>query len=79
MKQEQLTPTELRRNLYRILDQVAESGEPVAVDRRGRRLTISAEPVRGRLNNLVAHDVVVGDPEELVHVDWSESWNRDGP
>ena len=33
------------------------------------------EPQAGRLDNLPErHDVIAGDPEDLVHVDWSDSW-----
>ena len=33
------------------------------------------EPHAGRLDNLPErHEVISGNPEDLVHVDWSESW-----
>lgn len=70
-----LTPTELRQNLYRLLDEVAESGEPISVERHGKRLTIAADTTPGRLERLVPHDAIVGDPEDLVHMDWSDSWD----
>jgi len=69
-----LTATELRRNLYRILDEVAERGETVRVDRRGRRISIRVEPEQGRLARLSHHKAIVGDPEDLVHLDWSRDW-----
>ena len=73
-----LTATELRQNLYRILDEVAQSGETVTVLRKGKRISITAESEGSRLDRLEAHDVVVGDPEELVHIDWPASWHSDG-
>ena len=70
-----ITPTELRKNLYRLLDEVIETGEPLEVERKGRRLRIIAEPEGGKkLDRLVKHDCIVGDPEDLVHMDWSHLW-----
>jgi hypothetical protein len=51
-----LTASELRADVYRVLDEVIESGVPVEID----------EP----------HAVIVGDPEELVHLEWSRVWRR---
>jgi hypothetical protein len=35
----------------------------------------TAERYAGRLDSLPErHEVVSGNPEDLVHVDWSESW-----
>jgi hypothetical protein len=32
-----------------------------------------------KLNSLVRRDVIVGDPEDLVHIDWSKEWSKTGP
>jgi hypothetical protein len=70
-----ITPTELRRNLYQLLDEVIETGKPLEVERRGRIIRIAVDGVRGsKLDRLVPHDCIVGDPEELVHMDWSHLW-----
>lgn len=37
-----LTASKLRENIYRVLDQVLETGEPVEIERNGRRLRIVA-------------------------------------
>jgi hypothetical protein len=69
-----LTPSALRQNLYRVLDEVLETGEPVIIDRKGRRLKITLEAPR-RLEMLEPHaDYIVGDPDDLVHIDWSDQW-----
>lgn len=72
-----LSASELRADIYRILDGILRTGRPVEVERRGRLLRIVAvdrEPA-GRLESLRPHpDAVVGDPEELVHLDWSGEW-----
>lgn len=36
-----ISPTALRKNLYQLLDQVLESGEPIIIERKGRELVIS--------------------------------------
>jgi antitoxin (DNA-binding transcriptional repressor) of toxin-antitoxin stability system len=70
-----MTATELRQDLYRLLDRVLETGEPLEIERRGRRLRIVPEQPPRKLDRLVAHpDYVTGDPEDLVHVDWSAEW-----
>jgi hypothetical protein len=70
-----LTASKLRENVYRILDQVLETGVPVEIERRGRMLRIVAVEPPGRLANLKPNpDFVIGDPEDLVHIDWSSEW-----
>ena len=68
-----ITPTQLRANLYYLLDQVLESGEPLEVIRKGKVLRIvPAEAPFSHLQKIVQRDCILGDPEELVHVDWSD-------
>jgi hypothetical protein len=73
-----LTASKLRENIYKILDQVAETGIPVEIIRKGKRLKIvSQSPVdqkASKLSLLVKHNVMKCPPEELVHLDWSEEW-----
>jgi hypothetical protein len=70
-----LTASKLREDIYRILDLVLANGEPVEVERHGRRLRIVADDTPSRLSRLVGRpDAVVGDSEDLVHVDWSHEW-----
>lgn len=71
-----MTASTLRQNIYRILDQVIETGEPVIIERNGRRLRIVADDVASRLDALVPRpDVVIGDSDDFVHLDWSEEWS----
>lgn len=39
-----LTLTTLRKNLFQVADQVLATGEPVIIERHGRRLALVAEP-----------------------------------
>jgi len=72
-----ITASKLRENIYKILDQVLETGAPVDIERRGRRLRIvpADAPPRGKLDRLRPHPkTIAGDPEALVHLDWSGGW-----
>lgn len=70
-----LNITRLRADLYKIIDQVIETGLPVEIERKGRVVQILPVEKRSRLARLKPHPkTIVGDPEELVHIDWSSHW-----
>jgi prevent-host-death family protein len=69
------TATELRRDLYKLLDQVLETGKPIEIERRGRRLRIIAvDPPDALARIQPMPGLIVGDPGTLEHVDWSREW-----
>jgi hypothetical protein len=73
--QQKVTATELRRNIYRLLDQVLYSKVPLEVERKGKSLIIIPADAVSKFDRLEPHiDCVIGDPEDLVHIDWSEEW-----
>jgi antitoxin (DNA-binding transcriptional repressor) of toxin-antitoxin stability system len=68
--------TRLRENLYKLLDEALASGETIEVERKGRILRIVPDRPGSKLDRLIPHpDAVIGDPGDLVHLDWSECWN----
>jgi hypothetical protein len=69
-----LKASSLRENIYRILDQVLETGVPVEIERRGKILKIAPAEPRSKLENLKPRPYLLSDPEELVHLDWSGEW-----
>jgi len=69
-----ISASKLRSNIYRILDGVLETGVPVEIERNGRLLRIIAEEAPSRLAGLDCHDYLVGDPEAIVQMDWSDEW-----
>ena len=70
--------TKLRNNIYQILDQVLKTGIPVELERKGQRLLILSAEKKKKLDNLVQRfDVIEGDAEDIVHLDWAGEWNRD--
>ncbi|MCX6399287.1 MAG: hypothetical protein NTX33_05080 [Propionibacteriales bacterium] len=71
-----VTPSQLRQDIYRLIDKVLETGEPLEIERKGRRLRLVAEAPIDRLSRIrVDPDVISGDPEDLVSIDWSVEWD----
>ncbi len=66
-----VTASQLRGNIYRLLDQVAETGRPLVIHRHGHELKIVPVSSGAKLDRLVKRDCIVGDPELLVHHDWT--------
>jgi hypothetical protein len=69
-----LTASKLRENIYRILDEVLETGIPVEIERKGRILRIlpvGEAVAKARLEQLREHPgFLTSDPEELVQLGW---------
>jgi hypothetical protein len=72
-----ITVTKLRANLYKIVDQVIETGVPVEIERKGERIRLEPIKPKPKLQRLsVNPDAIVGDPEDIVHMDWSAEWSE---
>ena len=71
-----MTASQLRKNIYRLLDEVLETGEPLEIERKGRRLRSVPEPEMSKFAALKSRPCIVGDPEDLVHMDWSDEGRR---
>jgi hypothetical protein len=76
-----LSASKLRANVYRLLDEVLETGKPLEIERNGKILVIAPkEPtdVESFWDRLPRRKgAIVGDPDELIHMDWSSEWNPD--
>lgn len=73
-----ITATELRSNIYNILEEILNTGVPLEVSKGGRKLRIMPiEPVDKFANMVYRPDVINGDPEDLVHIEWD--YNIDLP
>jgi hypothetical protein len=74
-----ITASQLRQNIYRILDEVIETGRPVEIERKGRVVRIETERQETSIfEALTPHPgSIVGDSEDLVHIDWSREWKPD--
>ncbi len=70
-----ITPSKLREDIYNILDLVLENGEVVEIKRKGQIIKIIPPQKPQKLDKLVAHtNVISGDSEDLVSMDWSKEW-----
>lgn len=75
-----VTATELRTNVYQLLDEVLNSGSPIEVKRGDRTLRILPVEKPDKLQYLVHRpDVIRGDPGDLVTLSWEEELNLDLP
>ena len=69
-----ITASELRMNVYQLLDEVLETGRPLEIERKGRLLKIVAEEGPKKLFRLKKHKCLETDPDAIVHLDWSQDW-----
>jgi hypothetical protein len=69
-----LKASALRENIYRLLDQVVETGVPIEIERQGKILKIVLDKPKSKLGNLQPRPYLTEDPGELVHLDWSGEW-----
>jgi hypothetical protein len=71
-----ITASKLRENVYRILDEAIETGKPIEVVRKGTLLTIVPPKRVSKLDKLKKRDILAGDPEDIVRIDWSKEWSE---
>jgi antitoxin (DNA-binding transcriptional repressor) of toxin-antitoxin stability system len=72
-----LSLTKVRSDLYKIVDRVLETGVPVEIERHGRKVRIVPVRPKSKLDNLVWRPgTIVGDADDIVHMDWSGEWTE---
>ena len=72
---QQVPDKHIQKDLLRLLDKVVKTGTPVEIERKGKRLLISPAEKHRNLDCLEKHpDFIVGNPDNLVHIDWSSEW-----
>lgn len=69
-----ITPSELRQNLYNLLDQVILTGKPVEIKRKNKVLKIIIEQPKLKLDNLKKREVMNCKPDEIINNDWENEW-----
>jgi hypothetical protein len=73
-----ISASQLRANVYRLLDEVLDTGQPLEIKRNGKILVISPKEEVSFWDRLPRRKgFIVGDPDELIHIDWSSEWNPD--
>ena len=72
---QQASEPNIQRDIIELLDNVVKTGVPVEIERKGKRLLISPAEKRRNLDCLEEHpDFILGNPDDLVHIDWSAEW-----
>ena len=72
-----VTPTQLRQNIYAILDEVLDKGVPVEVVRKGKILRIVPEQKTSKLDRIRGLGKLwVGDPDDIFKIDWMKNWRE---
>ncbi len=71
-----ITASKLRENVYKILDEAIETGVPVEVIRKGVVLKIAVEKPPSKLARLKKRSLFVGDPDDIIGMDWSSEWSE---
>ena len=76
----QVTVTELRGNIYKVLDDVLVTGIPIEIKKNGKLLRITPIEKCDKFSKLVSRpDFIDGDPEALIEINWEGEINLDLP
>ena len=75
-----ITPTELRSNIYNLLDEILNTGIPIEINKGSRKLRIIPIKKTNKLQNLIPRlDTIKGDSDELADIRWEKEVNLDLP
>lgn len=70
--------TKFRKNAYQSVRQVLRTGVPLEIVHNGQKLRLVPENPAKLTECLVPHpNFIVGESEELEHIDWSNEWRPD--
>lgn len=73
---EPLSLTALRSRLFKVVDGIIETGIPVEIERKGKRLKIVMVEKKRKIENLKKRNCIIGDPDDLIDLKVSE-WNEE--
>lgn len=75
-----ITVTELRGNIYKLLDEVLDTGIPIEINKGARKLRIIPVTKADKFQNLVSRpNVIKGNPDDLADISWESEMNFDLP
>jgi hypothetical protein len=75
-----ITPSALRANLYKLIDEVIATGQPLEIARKGVVLTLAPpKSPMSKFDRLPRRPSIVGDPEGLVSPSEHYTWSPDLP
>jgi hypothetical protein len=78
-----ISTSELRSNIYRILDEILTRGASLEVERNGQILVILPKQYLDKTLkdrnkqkfNWISRNCVLGDSEDLDKISWDQAWN----
>lgn len=75
-----VTPTELRTNIYQLLEEILKTGVPLEIKKGEQKLRIIPVEPKDKFQNLLARpEAIQGNPDELVGISWDEEVHLDLP
>ncbi len=74
-----VTATQLRTNIYQLLDQIIESGKPLHIERKGVIIEMNTIKKPLLMDLLPKRPCINGDSDDIIHMDWSNEWNETLP
>ena len=75
-----ITPTQLRTDIYNLLDEILKTGNPLEIIKGNKRLVIYPMDKVNKLQNLPPlPGVILGDADDLVNINWVDEVNLDLP
>jgi len=75
-----LTTAHFQSDMKQVFEKVLETGIPLKIGYKGATFVISVSGFSDKLSNLRPHpECLAGDPEDIVHLDWTEEWKNDLP
>ncbi len=74
-----ITASQLRANVYNLIDQVIETGEPLEIERKGVVVRLVPSAPVNKLDRLTPMPglTIDGDIDDLIYIDWSSHWSPD--
>ena len=74
-----ISASTLRQNVYKILDEVIETGKEIELSRKGKKLKIildssSISKQKNNLLNLKKRKIISCKADDLIYVDWYSKW-----
>lgn len=74
---QRMTLTELRKNIYSVFDEVIKTGKTIEIQSKGK--TVSLSPGKRvakleRLKKAALPQAIIGNPDDLIHLDWEKEW-----
>ncbi len=75
-----ISSKELRVNLDNLLDEILSTGMPLEIERGGKRFRIIPVEPLDKLDKLVHRpEVILGDADTIIDINWEQEVNLDLP